>query len=151
MKRRITVPGHELEFVDEFYWRDEEGQSFTTSCLGSSQNIPAGEQSKQKHSLSIHKVTVWLSVHLKMHDYLGIAAIGKHETQFGVTVNQWQSYNHSGRTWVLPPLQQGPNTFVLDLSHVFEAHLLHSFQRVLAHQPSKRGEGCVLKCSWNIR
>ncbi len=49
-----------------------------------------------------------------------------------------------------PSLQQGTNTFVLDLSHVFKAHLLHCLQRALTHQPGKRGKGCVLKCSWNI-
>lgn len=54
MKSSITIPGHELEFVDELYTRDEEGQRFTTPCLGSSQNIPAEKQS----SLSIHKVSI---------------------------------------------------------------------------------------------
>lgn len=49
--------------------------------------------------------------------------------------------------WHLPPLQQGANTFVLDLGHVFEAHLLHSLQRVLANQLSEGGEGRVLKRS----
>lgn len=37
-----------------------------------------------------------------------------------------------------PSFQQGTNTFVLDFGHVFEAHLLHSFQSVLAHQVSQR-------------
>lgn len=54
INRSITVSGHELEFVDELYRRDEEGQGFTTTCLGSSQNIPAEEQSKQK------QVQAWL-------------------------------------------------------------------------------------------
>ena len=40
----LTVSGHEPEFVDELYRRDEEGQRFTTSCLGSSQNVPAEKQ-----------------------------------------------------------------------------------------------------------
>lgn len=57
------------------------------------------------------------------------------------------SLTHWSQSGDLPPLQQGANTFVLDLGHVFEAHLLHSVQSVLTHQPSKRGEGRVLKSS----
>lgn len=40
---RITVPGHELEFVDELYRWNEEGQGFTTARLGCSQHIPADQ------------------------------------------------------------------------------------------------------------
>ena len=44
---------------------------------------------------------------------------------------------HELQRWTdLPPLQQGLDTFVLDLSHVLEAHPLHRFQRVLTHQLS---------------
>lgn len=51
MNSRFTIPGHEFELVDELYTWDEEGQRFTTSCLGSSQNIPA-EKHKCKYSHS---------------------------------------------------------------------------------------------------
>lgn len=50
MNSSITIPGHELEFVDELYTRDEEGQRFTTTSLGSSQNIPAEKQTVSTQS-----------------------------------------------------------------------------------------------------
>lgn len=50
MNSNITIPGHELEFVDELYTRDEEGQRFTTPSLGSSQNIPAEKQTVSTQS-----------------------------------------------------------------------------------------------------
>lgn len=116
MNRSITVPGHELEFVDELYRRDEEGQGFTTTRLGSSQNIPT---EKQTDTLCMYpQVTLW-----------------------SIRSNQLRTIRD------LPSLQQGTNTFVLDLSHVFKAHLLHGLQRVITHHPSKRGKGRVLKCS----
>lgn len=49
LKGGVTVAGHELEFVDQLYRRDEEGQGFTTTRLGSSQNVPIERQSKQEY------------------------------------------------------------------------------------------------------
>lgn len=46
-----------------------------------------------------------------------------------------------------PSLQQGTDAFVLDLSHVFKAHLLHSHQCVFTHQLSKRDKGRVFERS----
>lgn len=40
---------------------------------------------------------------------------------------------------------------MLDLGHVFEAHPLHSVQRVLAHQRGEGGEGRVLERTWVVR
>lgn len=45
----------------------------------------------------------------------------------------------------LPSFQQGANAFLLDLRHVFEAHLLHRLQRALTHQPGESGERRVLE------
>lgn len=51
MNSHITISGHEFELIDELYTWDEEGQCFTTSCLSSGQNIPAGKQKcKYSHS-----------------------------------------------------------------------------------------------------
>lgn len=40
---------------------------------------------------------------------------------------------------------------MLDLGHVFEAHLLHSLQRVLAHQLGEGGEGRVLERPCDVK
>lgn len=45
----FTVPGHELQFVDELYTRNEKGQSFSTSSFSGSQNIPAKKQRRRFH------------------------------------------------------------------------------------------------------
>lgn len=60
INRSLTVPGHELEFVDELYRWDEEGQGFSTTRLGSSQDIPTEKQSKQKQCKYPHSHNVIL-------------------------------------------------------------------------------------------
>lgn len=48
----LTISGHELEFVDELYARDEEGQRLTAPRLCCSQNIPAEKQTDKVSSNS---------------------------------------------------------------------------------------------------
>lgn len=56
LRRQLTIPGHELEFVDELDARNEEGQSFTAACLCRSQDIPA-EWSKRFHVIPLPRLS----------------------------------------------------------------------------------------------
>lgn len=46
---RLTIPGHELEFIDELYGGDQEGQGFPTACLSSGQNISTNRTKEKRH------------------------------------------------------------------------------------------------------
>lgn len=64
----ITIPGHELEFVDELYRWNEEGQGFTAACLCCSQHVPGEKQKtilkqlQKSQNVTNHKMTSWSKI-----------------------------------------------------------------------------------------